>query len=107
MELKKVDLTNLWELLDLKVQPEQKEFVAPNDISILEAYAATASGYIALPFGIYEEGVPVGFVMFGFGPAGDEEEPPVSEGNYCLWRFMIDRAHQGKGLGKKGAGALY
>lgn len=101
MELRKVDLSNLWEILDLKVLPDQAEFVAPNDVSILEAYATTASGYIALPFGIYENGAPVGFVMFGYGPAGDVEEPPVAEGNYCLWRFMIDKAYQHKGLGRK------
>lgn len=101
MELRKVDLSNLWEILDLKVFPDQAEFVAPNDVSILEAYATTASGYIALPFGIYENGAPVGFVMFGYGPAGDAEEPPVAEGNYCLWRFMIDKAYQHKGLGRK------
>lgn len=101
MELRKVDLSNLWELLDLKVFPEQKEFVASNDVSILEAYATTASGYTALPFGIYENGVPVGFVMFGYGLTGDESDPPIAKGNYCLWRFMIDQSHQGKGLGKK------
>ncbi len=101
MELKRVDLSNLWEILALKVGPEQKEFVASNETSILEAYATTASGFVALPFGIYEDDVPVGFVMFGYGSIGDKEDPPVAKGNYCLWRFMIDEAHQGKGLGKK------
>lgn len=101
MELRKVDLTNLWEILDLKVEPDQTKFVASNKVSILEAYATTASGYIALPFGIYEDGVPVGFVMFGYDGAGDPEDPPVAKGNYCLWRFMIDKAYQNEGLGKQ------
>ena len=39
--------------------------------------------------------------MFGYGPIpGDEDEPPVAAGNYCLWRFMIDRNFQGRGYGK-------
>lgn len=101
MELRKVDLSNLWELLALKVLPEQAEFVAPNDGSILEAYATIASGYVAQPFGIYVNQKPVGFVMFGYGSLGDSDDPPVAEENYCLWRFMIDQAYQGQGLGKQ------
>lgn len=100
MELKKVDLSNVWDILTLKVAEDQKEFVAPNDLSIIEAYATAASGYDALPFGIYEEGVPVGFVLFGYDME-DEDSPPVAKGNYCIWRFMIDKVHQHKGLGRR------
>ena len=43
--------------------------------------------------------------MFGYGTIGDEDEPSVAENNYCLWRFMIDREYQHRGLGKKALAA--
>lgn len=101
MELKKVDLSNVWELTKLKVKDEQKNFVAPNNISIIEAYATIQSGYIALPFGIYEEERYVGFLMLGYDTNGDENEPEIVRHNYCIWRFMIDEKYQGLGYGKK------
>ena len=42
------------------------DFVADNDINIIEAYTAiTGNGY-AFPFGIYDGDTPVGFLMIGF-----------------------------------------
>lgn len=105
MQLRKIDRTNIWKIVKLSVEKEQEDFVATNTESILEAYAESNSGGIALPFGLYEEGVPVGFVMFGYGTIGDEDEPSVAENNYCLWRFMIDREYQHRGLGKKALAA--
>lgn len=101
MELRKVDASNLWKLVKLSVREEQRNFVATNTESILEAYVTVTSGGVALPFGIYEGEEPVGFVMFGYGSLGDEDEPAVAEGNYCLWRLMIDQRFQGRGLGKR------
>lgn len=100
IHLQKIDLTNIWKITNLSVNKEQESFVAPNDISILEAYAATASGYTALPFAIYNDGEPVGFVMFGYDTDGDEDSPAIAAGSYCIWRFMIDKKFQGKGYGK-------
>ena len=40
MELKKVTNQNLWDVVKLKVRSDQKEFVADNATSLLEAYAA-------------------------------------------------------------------
>ena len=99
MELRKVDASNLWELLDLRVAPHQEHFVASNTHSILEAYACNASGGTALPFGIYADGTPVGFLMIGFGCADWPDAPEVARGSYSLWRFMIDRRYQGRGYG--------
>lgn len=101
MELKKVDMNNIWEITKLSVFDEQKDFVATNTQSILEAYVTIVAGYTALPFGIYENEKPIGFVMFGFDNDGDEESPAVSNGNYSIWRFMIDKEHQHKGFGRK------
>ena len=100
MELKKVDLSNIDDVLALSVAEDQKSFVASNQASIVEAYATTASGLTALPFGIYEQDELVGFVMFGYDRL-DEEDPAAADGNYCLWRFMIDQKFQGRGYGRK------
>lgn len=66
IRIESVNGKNVWELLKLQVSEDQRDFVASNDISIIEAYAAiTANGY-AFPFGIYDEDTPVGFLMIGF-----------------------------------------
>ena len=101
MKLIKVDLSNVWEIIKLDVKDTQKNFVAPNNISIIEAYATIQSGYVALPFGLYEDNTYVGFVMLGYGTNGDEDEPEIVHQNYCIWRFMIDERYQGMGYGKK------
>ena len=66
LRLEKVTGKNVWSILKLSVSQEQESFVAPNDVSIIEAYTAiTGNGY-AFPFGIYEDDIPVGFLMVGF-----------------------------------------
>ena len=104
MELRKIDMHNVWSIVRLSVTDLQKEkdFVASNGLSLIEAYAAIQSGYVALPFGLYEDDVPVGFVMIGYGSIGDEDEPTVVHDSYCIWRFMIDAKYQGHGLGRAG-----
>ena len=108
MELRKIDLKNVWQLVHLSVTDEQKknDFVASNAESLIEAYAAIQSGYAALPFGLYEEDIPVGFVMLGYGSIGDEEEPSVVNDSYCIWRFMIDEKYQKRGFGAAGMEAV-
>lgn len=101
MELKPVDSSNLWEIVGLKVAREQEGFVASNTTSILEAYAAKASGGVAMPFGLYEDGVAVGFVMIGFGCEDWPDAPEIAHGTYSLWRFMIDQRYQGRGYGRE------
>ncbi len=101
IELRKVDSNNIWEIVKLSVNDNQLNFVATNTESILEAYTTITSGGVALPFGIYNGNTLVGFVMFGYGSNGDEDEPNIAVDNYCIWRFMIDKEYQGKGLGRK------
>ena len=87
IKLKKVDSSNLWEIVNLTVHDDQKSFVATNTESILEAYITITSGYTALPFGIYSGDMLVGFVMFGYDTTGDEEEPGIERG--CLRQDSI------------------
>ena len=102
LRLEKITGKNVWSILKLHVSEDQESFVAPNDISIIEAYTAiTGNGY-AFPFGIYEGETPVGFLMIGFD-ADDcwEDAPSIARGNYNLWRLMIDKNYQNKGYGKE------
>ncbi len=101
MQLVKLSLKNVWEIIRLQVSPEQEEFVASNGCSVIEAFAAREDGYVALPFGLYEDGKAVGFLMIGYGSIGDEDEPKVAQNNYCIWRLMIDARFQGQGLGTR------
>ena len=102
LRLKKINRENVWNILKLEVSDDQKSFVAANGISIIEAYTAiTGNGY-AFPFAIYEDDIPVGFLMIGYD-ADDYwyDAPKIAKGNYNLWRLMIDKNYQGKGLGKE------
>lgn len=102
LRLEKVTGRNVWRLIKLRVSEEQTDFVAPNDMSIIEAYVTVSAGGTALPFGIYDDDLPVGFLMIGYG-ADDEWEdvPEIAEGNYNIWRLMIDEKHQGRGYGRR------
>ncbi len=87
--LRELTRDNFEAVLDLKVKPEQEEFVAPNVWSIAEAHFAPEAWYRA----IYAGDAPVGFVMLSDKP--DEHE-------YFLWRFMVDGRYQGRGYGRRG-----
>lgn len=101
MELRKVDAGNLHEIINLSVTDAQKNFLESNTESILEAYVTITSNGVAMPFGIYEEGTLIGFIMFGYGKTGEEGEPEIADSNYCIWEFMIDKKFQNHGYGKK------
>ena len=102
-EIRLVELNddNIWDVLDLTVNKEQEDFVAPNFASIAEAYLVTRDGGHVYPFGIFHGETPVGFVMIGYDylEAGGEKLGFVRN-NYLLWRFMIDKQYQQKGYGK-------
>jgi len=101
IRLEEINGKNVWDILKLKVGESQKNFVAANDVSIIEAYIAVTHHGKAFPFGIYDKDIPVGFCMIGFGADDDwEDAPAVAKDNYNLWRFMIDERYQGKGYGK-------
>ena len=101
-KLKKINRKNVGEILKLEVFDNQKRFVAPNNISIIEAYLAITENNDVFTFGIYNDDAPVGFLMIGFDVNSDYEgAPKIAKGNYNIWRFMIDKKFQGKGFGKK------
>lgn len=102
LKLKKINRKNVEEILKLEVFDNQKSFVAPNNISIIEAYLAIVENGHVFTFGIYNDDAPVGFLMIGFDVNSDDADAPkIAKGNYNIWRFMIDKKFQGKGFGKK------
>lgn len=102
IHLEKINGEIVWDILKLKVSDSQKSFVAGNDISIIEAYTTITSNGYAFPFGIYEDKHPVGFVMIGYGKDDYwKDAPAIAEGNYNLWRLMIDKNYQNRGYGKR------
>ena len=102
LRLEQVNGKNVWDILKLTVEEDQKNFVANNDISIIEAYTAITANGFAFPFGIYENETPVGFLMIGFDIDDYwDDAPAIAKGNYNLWRLMIDKAYQRRGFGKE------
>lgn len=102
LRLEKVTGKNVWDILKLDVEDWQKNFVASNDISIIEAYTAITGNGFAFPFGIYDEDIPVGFLMVGFDSDDYwDNAPDITANNYNLWRLMIDKNYQHRGYGKK------
>jgi len=87
VSLRVVDDDNVKAVMDLSVSDDQTGFVAPNVVSLAQAFATTKVWVRA----VYADDEPVGFVMLS-----DDEEKP----RYYLWRFMIDARFQGKGYGK-------
>ena len=103
LKLVKVTAKNFDDLIDLKVNEDQRTFVASNVYSLAEAYATNADGKgAALPFGIYDGETPVGFLMIGCNlyEDWDDEIPDYLKSGYLIWRFMIDKKYQGKGYGR-------
>ena len=102
LKLKKINRNNITGILKLEVFDNQKRFVAPNNISIIEAYLAIVENGNVFTFGIYNDDAPVGFLMIGFDVNSDDEGAPrIAKGNYNIWRLMIDKKFQGKGYGKE------
>ena len=100
--LKMINRKNVADILNLEVFDNQKSFVATNNSSIIEAYIAITENNHVFTFGIYNDDIPVGFLMIGFDVNSDDEgAPKITKGNYNIWRLMIDKKFQGKGFGKK------
>src|SRR5687768_10555288 len=87
ISLREITKENLRDILKLKVATEQERFVAPNAVSIAQAYFDRDVAWFRA---IYADDTPVGFVMLHDEPA---------ERKYYLWRFMVDHRFQGRGHG--------
>jgi diamine N-acetyltransferase len=94
VELRDIDKDNWQKCIRLRVKTEQEGFVASNAYSLCQAHYET--GWRAQA--VYEGDVMVGFVMFG-----DVRHP---DWGYWIVRIMIDKTHQGRGLGRSALEAV-
>lgn len=101
IRFKEITNANIWKVCALEPFEAQKDFVAENIQSLAEAYATRNEGNNALPLAVYDDDDLVGFVMIGKGTVGNENESDLIRENYSLWRLMIDKNYQGRGLGRQ------
>ncbi|MEN5248835.1 GNAT family N-acetyltransferase [Brucella pseudintermedia] len=85
--LEPVRPTDYQQVTALHPHPHQQDFVASNEESLEDAEENPA----CVPLLIRAGGEPVGFAMYAL----DEDD-----GNYWIYRLMIDARHQGKGYGR-------
>lgn len=88
VSLREVTAETVRVICRLETTEEQKRFVAPNAVSIAQAYFSDEAWFRA----IYADETPVGFLMLADAPARPE---------YFLWRFMIDARYQRMGFGRR------
>jgi diamine N-acetyltransferase len=87
ISLRQVTAETVRTICRLDVSEEQKHYVAPNSVSIAQAYFEPKAWFRA----IYADETPVGFIMLYDDPG---------EPKYILWRFMIDARYQKRGFGR-------
>ena len=101
IHLEKLTWDTVEGVLKLRVSKEQKEFVARNSDSLIDAYFfLTEEKKNVFTFGIYNGKKPVGFLMIGYNCVW-RENLDFAKNSYYIWRFMIDRRYQGNGYGRE------
>ncbi len=85
--LREITKENIRAILRLAVHRDQERYVATNGNSIAEAHVEPHAWFRA----IYADETPIGFILMYIH---------VEEGEYYIWRYMIDVRHQAKGYGK-------
>lgn len=94
IRLRPITAENWQACANLRVARSQEAFVAPNLHSIAEAQFHPSMVTRA----IYNGMTLVGFVSYGFRDAADPDDAILGWA-WQIFRFMIDRDHQGRGLG--------
>ena len=87
VELKKITEDNFLDAFNLRLTPDQEEYVSHPIRSLAQAYVYRDK---CQPFGIYANGRMVGYVMVIY----DYDIP-----EYDIWHMMIDSTAQGRGYG--------
>lgn len=97
VSLSKISRENFDQVIDLQLEKSQEKYLPSNLYSIAESVLSETFH----PRAIFCNDRPVGFVMYQFGEVGD-----FDEGECTIWRFMIDKKHQNKGIGKVAMGLV-
>lgn len=84
---KKIDEENWEECVELALDNDQVDFVAPNSYSIIEA----SFNESLFPLAIYNNNKMIGFLMY---------EKDEVDNDMSMCRLMIDKNYQNKGYGK-------
>jgi diamine N-acetyltransferase len=100
VEFREITEKTLMDILALSstLSDEQKKMVAPNSVSIAEAYFDKDAWFRA----IYAGDRPVGFMMVnrsGLTPETVDMDRMIPFNGWFLWRFMIAGPEQGKAFG--------
>ena len=97
--LREITKDSVRDFCRMAVGPGQDGLVAPNAVSIAQAYFHKEAWFR----GIYADEIPVGFAMLeDWSQAGCiDAELYESEPYVALWRFMIDARYQKYGFGRQ------
>ncbi|MBC7960142.1 MAG: GNAT family N-acetyltransferase [Vallitaleaceae bacterium] len=85
---KEVTKENFWDCIGLSVAKEQVDFVTSNAVSIAQSKIQPE----CMPLAVYDDDMMVGFIMYCI----DEED-----GEFWIYRMMIDEKYQSRGYGRK------
>jgi len=88
ISLREITIDNFWDIISLNVSDDQANLVVSNAISIAQSRVQPE----CIPLGIYNYDTPVGFIMYCI----DRDD-----GEYWLYRLMIDKRYQGNGYSKE------
>lgn len=88
-----ITVENFWDVMALAVSPQQAELVLSNAMSLAQARVQPE----LVPLAICADGVPVGFLMYCI----DRDD-----GEYWLYRLMVDARRQGKDYARQAMALL-
>jgi diamine N-acetyltransferase len=88
VELREINKQNFWDCISLVVADGQKDFVTSNAVSLAQSKYQPE----CIPLGIFSDDEMIGFMMYCID---------ADDGEYWIYRMMIDRRFQGRGYGKK------
>ena len=92
VHLEAITRENLDAVLALRIREDQRGFVSGPAEALAQAYVYRDTAY---PFAVCDDDEVVGFIMLGYYEA---------KSYYTLWKFLIDREHQGQGYGRQALG---
>jgi diamine N-acetyltransferase len=99
VSLREITADTVRQIIGLAVAADQQRFVASNAVSLAQALFSAEAWYRA----IYAGETPAGFVML-YDESLRGAPPPAPE--VGLWRFMVDRRFQGRGIGAAALGQV-